>query len=553
MHSRGDGSRFMMAAFTSWPSIFWQREVIMYSHGRLSWLLLLLVWFAGCAAVPADNPVAHYRLPWTDDLKWSTVVTIADFPGETVDQQLAAAQAALAGKGGGTVYFPAGTYRFAESIKMQSNVILRGATPRGVTDARDAAYEPLTRFIFPAYKPVFEGAGTPNETAFKGIHAADPATASNVAVVNIAVDHGHIHFNDGPEKRSGRNRVVFGCVLKNAAQAAVDIPDVPFGQHAWQRFTRWHGGEAIRAFATENVLVANNRIPPSDASFLMPGYVIEARKDRKPMAVPGGEWFDYDNRGGIAVNSYPLGGSGNSPPDGTPETHPWGFRKGTVIRDNYIYCTGRSAIAFSGDGAVCSFNVIRFKKDVVRWTNTGKGQAWGSSTNDNRAATVRGWRWTLEGNDYEVYRNKASDSPYYINDGEGLMHEDHANSTIVDSKMINNKGNAYLCIYMTGGIDGLEVRGNDIRSPGGFDIFVVASRVNPDKKQPWFAFPCRNVSIVGNVTGAKGIRIEGAPAGNNRVEGNRHVGAEGVLVNAADAVVKDNVNYKVQEGTGRAK
>jgi len=35
---------------------------------------------------------------------------------------------------------------------------------------------------------------------------------------------------------------------------------------------------------------------------------------------------------------------------GTPESHPCGFRKGTVIRDNDIYCTGRTAISFTGDG-----------------------------------------------------------------------------------------------------------------------------------------------------------------------------------------------------------
>ena len=43
------------------------------------------------------------------------------------------------------------------------------------------------------------------------------------------------------------------------------------------------------------------------------------------------------------------------------------------------------------------------------------------------------------------------------------MHEDHVNATVKDSVLTNNRGNAYLSIYQTAGIDGLLVEGNDIR------------------------------------------------------------------------------------------
>jgi hypothetical protein len=162
----------------------------------------------------------------------------------------------------------------------------------------------------------------------------------------------------------------------------------------------------------------------------------------------------------------------------------------------------------------------------------------GTGTNDNRAIQMRGWRWTVEGNDYEVWRNKAGDSNYYINDGEGLMHEDHVNSTILDSKLIGNKGNSYLSMYKCAGIDGLVVRGNEIRTAGGIDaIYVVANRNKA-------TFPCRNVTIEGNVTAGSGIRIAGEPGEGNVVRGNRHEGPGGKLRNEAAADCRDNTGYE---------
>jgi hypothetical protein len=61
------------------------------------------------------------------------------------------------------------------------------------------------------------------------------------------------------------------------------------------------------------------------------------------------------------------------------------------------------------------------------------------------------------------------------------------------------------------------------------------------------AFPARRVSIVKNITRSNGIRIAGAPASDNVVKDNRHVGAKrGVIVNEASAVVEGNENYDVK-------
>lgn len=480
--------------------------------------------------LPTDDPTARCGLDWTGSLKWLNVVSIEDVEGSGVEQRLDRAQQIVVQRGGGVVYFPAGVYTFADSIRLRDGVVIRGAEPGKVTDARQEGYEPATRFEFPGYQPSFEGRGTPIETAFKGIYLEDPEHAGNCGVVNVAINRGHIDFAEGPEHRCGGNRLVYGCLLRNAAVADPRVPDVKGGQHAWQRFTHRHHA-AVAVKSSENVLIANNRLPKSGQdNFTMAGYLL----NDKPFDVV----FDYDNRPGLYINDFGLGGAGGSGPDGTPQTHPWGFRKGTVIRDNYIYCTGRCAISFSGDGAICADNVIRFEDNVWRPTVTGTNVTTGSATNDNRAVQMRGWRWTVRGNDYLVYRNWAADRRYRINDGEGLMHEDHVNSTVRDSTLIANKGNTYISIYKTAGIDGLLVRDNDIRTSGGIAaIYVVANRNSG-------AYECHNATIEGNTTAGSGIHIAGRPAENNAIRNNRHLGPGGKIINDADAVCENNTGYE---------
>jgi hypothetical protein len=500
-------------------------------------VLLAFLATPALAAPPTDDPAAKYGQAWTREVRWDNVVSIADFEGGSLEERLAVAQDAVAKKGGGVVFFPAGTYAFKEDVKLKSGVVLRGEEPRGVTDARKEGYDPPTKFLFPRYVPRLEGEGTPIDTAFKGISLQEPATASNCGVVHIAINRGHIHLDDdgSPRHRAGKNRLVLGCVLRNAAVADPAVPNAKIGQHSWQRFTqRHHAAVAVRG---SNLLVANNRLPKSgDDNFTMKDYVVRGRGKEKQVTLDE-VVFDYDNRPGLYVNDYGIGAAGGNPPDGTPETHPWGFRKGIVIRDNYIYATGRCAIAFCGDGVICAHNVIRFAKDVYRPTATGQNLTTGSSTNDNRAVQMRGWRWVVEGNDYEVFRNWAADRKYHINDGEGLMHEDHVNSTVRDSKLINNKGNTYISIYKTGGIDGLRIEGNTIRD----GIMAVADR-NSGRH------PCKNVRIVGNTTHGGRIHIAGHPAAGNVVKDNRNLGDEPArLINDAEAKLANNKGFTVTD------
>ncbi|MBN1442622.1 MAG: hypothetical protein JXA90_07935 [Planctomycetes bacterium] len=502
---------------------------------------LLLPRASRASPVPRADPAAHLSLAWTKLLPWERAVDISKVEGRSWEERLERAQKELSAQGGGVVYFPAGTYEMRESIRLADGIILRGADPEGATSAHDAAYDPPAKLVFPRYEPKLSGDGAPIDKAFRGIYLESPERGSGCGVVNISLNRAHVHFAESPEHKLGSNRLVVGCVLRNAAVADERVPDGTIGQKPWQRFTKWHH-PAVSVVAHENVLLANNRFVPSDDSFLMKGYAMKARRiaGRTSPVIEYDVLFDYDFRPGLASGGYCIGAPGGEEPSGTPETHPWGFRRGIVIRDNYVYSTGRNAILFAGDGVLCANNVIRIQKDVWRPTHTGRDESSGSSTTDTRAVQMRGWRWRVEGNDYEVWRNWCSDHKYHINDGEGLMHENHCNSHIVDSYLIGNRGNAYLSLYKTGGIDGLVVEDNDIRVDRGLAIFVEADH---DKQRRGH---CRNVTIARNTT-AGGILIAGEPASGNVVRGNRNVGARAPLRNRAKARLEENEGYEVTE------
>ncbi len=124
------------------------------------------------------------------------------------------------------------------------------------------------------------------------------------------------------------------------------------------------------------------------------------------------------------------------------------------------------------------------------------------------------------------------------------MHKGHCNSAVVDSKLINNRGNAYLSLYQTGGVDGLLIQGNTIRTDKGTSdgiagIFVDANRHGQQ-------YPCRNVHIIDNITAGSGIEIAGAPGERNLIAHNRHEGAGGKIIKRTSTELKDNIGYAVE-------
>ncbi len=539
---------------------------------------------AGNLDAPTDNPVRTFyadepdKVPdWTDEFPWDNVVSVDEFGG-TDAERFEKAQAEVVAAGGGVVYFPAGVYRFDDDLLVEDGVIIRGATPSDVTDAKQQDYRPKTQFEFPKYEPTFEGDGTPIDTAFKNIQLVDPEHASNVAVINVGINRGHIYFSDVHEPdedkihAAGVNRLVFGCRLTNTAYIDPTIPYTDFDQHPWQRWTARHRA-AIHIEAEENILVANNRIPESgDDNFLMKPFVVHRPLDgdTKPF-IPGnrpsekvvieeGVEFDFDNRPGIYVNEYgDIGPHGDDVPNATPDKYPWAFRKGIVVRDNYIYATGRTCISFTGDGTICADNVMRMPRGLWRPTCKGFETSNASSTNDNRAIRARGYRWTISGNDYEVYSNITYCRQHEIGDGEGIMHENHTNAIVRDSRIIDNVGNQYICIWRVE-VDGLLIARNEIHNVtgGGRGIWVLGVKRHIDDP-----CPVSNCRIIDNTikvredrspgTGREELLIMGDNPSDNVVRGNRYIGqGKGRLVNTAEATLEDNTGFEVFESQEEA-
>ncbi|MFW6061218.1 MAG: hypothetical protein ACOC93_00265 [Planctomycetota bacterium] len=515
--------------------------------------LALLVGCSASASLPAptDDPVASFRPnaddnrtelavdvvepDWVADLPWNRTVNIEEQPGQTDAERFRAGQAELRRRGGGVLYFPPGIYTFEEDIEIAEGVVLRGAAPGDPRDARDPNYALPSRLEFPKYEPNMTGSPTPIDTAFKVVRMAPEA--SNAGIVNLHVNRSRLYWPeaDTPEDaenphRVGRNRVVYGNIFTNTAGADPAVPDPNYAHHPHQRWTARHEA-AVKVFSAENTFVANNRIPESgDDNFEIPDYRLlkptrgSSLRFRQgdpsvTVTIPEGVIFDYDNRPGIYVNAFQMRGA-------TPQTHPHAFRKGTIIRNNYIYATGRSAIHFTGDGTLCLNNVIRFPADVWRPTATGRTITDGGSTNDTRALTARGWRYTIAGNDYVVHSNLAYDRTHHINDGEGLMHEEHDNCAVRDSKFVNNRGNRYICIWRPN-VDGLRIEGNTVGDDGDPAIHVLGS----DRS-------VKNLTIRDNKVTEGAIRVVAEEPENIEIEGNEYTADSGskIIVNDADWV-----------------
>jgi hypothetical protein len=124
------------------------------------------------------------------------------------------------------------------------------------------------------------------------------------------------------------------------------------------------------------------------------------------------------------------------------------------------------------------------------------------------------------------------------------MHEDHVNSTVKDAVLKGNKGNTYLSIYKTAGIDGLLIEGNDIRLGDGKQSIASGAAIFASADRTKDRFPCKNVTITKNVVAGGGILISGDPAENNVISGNRCVGPAGKLTNNAQAKLDGNENFE---------
>lgn len=492
---------------------------------------------------PADNPIAslygNNAYPWTNELKWGCVYNIKDFNGGNAGDRFNAARDAASANGGGVVYFPAGTYNFNDGIQLADGVVIRGDTP-GVKDAKSDSYQPPTKLVFPKYEPKLSGSGTPNDTAFKTITTSSPNTDSNIGLVDVEVNRAAIALRSDIDKGTNQNIVIFGVRSNNVAEPEPTVPDTSF-QEPWQRYSyRFATNIKVNAFA--NILVANNRVNDNITdNYDQPGYKIQARKNNSIITFEGGEVpFNYTNHYGIAVNRGKSGGFKNG---ATPQQEPGLFRKGIVIRDNWVYHTMRVAIHASGDGLIIKDNIVRDEAGKQWWVDpTGKKETTGAVTLENRAIDWSGANVLVDGNDYQVYRHRIGNSKYLSTDGEGILIQECCGGTVVNGATIsNNQGNAYIGLYKVRDIKDVKITGNRLNSniTNTSLIYVVADT----NDRP---FSVENVLVKDNQV-AGSILVKGSAGGSgNVIENNVGDGSGNISYSCSVNEVRNNQGFEVK-------
>ncbi len=488
---------------------------------------------------PRDNAIAtkygQNTYPWTDEIKWDCVYNIQDFAGKTMSDRLSAAIAAAAA--GGVIYFPAGIYEFNEHIYLSNNIVLRGETPR-VTDAKSQDYAPPSKLVFPQYIPQFSGNGTPNDAAFKKIFTRDSDHDSNLGLVNLDINRAGISIIGNSETGTNKNLVIFGIRSNNVADPDPQVPDLSF-QAPWMRFSDRFAAN-IKLQAKENILVANNRLndDPTDI-YEQPGYQVKSREQKSIITYAEGSkvTFNYTDHYGIVVNRSKSGGFQLA---ATPETEPGLFRKGIVIRDNWVYHTMRVGIQASGAGLVIQDNQIKDNPRKVAWVHPGGiREPRGADTFENRAIDWSGENVNISGNQYEVYRHRIMDSKYFSTDGEGILIQECCGGTRVNGAEIkHNLGNGYIGFYKTQDIKNVTIQGNTVlNSPGNNTplIYVVADTNN----RP---YSMQNVQVKDNrVEGS--ILVKASAGGTGNIVQNNQGNNQGAIEVSCHVTARDNQGF----------
>ncbi|MFB2920076.1 O-antigen ligase family protein [Aerosakkonema funiforme] len=426
---------------------------------------------ASSTSSPTDNAIAKRygdsAYPWTNNIKWNCVYNIKDFPGETILDRYNKARDAAVANGGGVVYFPAGIYQFTDNLYLKDGVVIRGETP-SLSDAKSTNYNPTTKFIFPKYEPKLSGSGTPNSTAFKKILTTSPNTDSNIGIINVDINRAGIYLLGDVDVVRSKNIIIYGIRSNNVADPIPNVPDRSY-QSPWLRYSHPFAAN-IKITADANVLVSNNRL--NDAitdNYDQPGYQIKAFDNKSTITYTEG-WkvpFHYGNHYGIVVDRTKAEGIElDFEPAADPNAEPGLFRKGIVIRDNWIYHTMRAAIRAAGDGLVIKDNQIKDQPNKQWWTNPwGNGLPIINVTYENRAIDWAGWNVLIQGNRYEVYRHQLLDTKNYSVDGEGILIQECCGGTQINGVFITeNEGNSYIGLYKTPYVKNVEITRNKLLS-----------------------------------------------------------------------------------------
>ena len=522
---------------------------------------------------PYDDMYGTSGSHWTDSISWSTIFSVEDYgaiANDTIDDLNSVESAIDAAylAGGGVVYFPQGKYKFSNTLKLKSGIILRGA--EFVNNiAKNDDFQPLSILEFPKYNPVFSDSGSANLNAFKSI-TGYTKSINNIGIVDLDINRARIEFhpsftligmnggqgtdaNYQPVEQN-RNCIIMGVRSNNAA---IPDPSVPaIGQNLWQRFS-WRFAANIDLFFAENVIVANCKLNDlsykrMDDSFDQPGYITTTSVVVTPDSLTR---FNYATHYGISVNRAKIMGTLEDKtlsiqpfiwyPD--PEQEPSLFARGVEILDNWVYKELRIAITASGLGLLIKGNISKDKTNKIAFLtpNGQKKNTNYSATYENRGIDFSGWDVRVEDNDVEAFDLGWPGTSYRSIDGEGIMNQGNSGGSNVNGLVIiNNKVNskssnatnpAYSC-YSMEEVFNVICKHNTILGPNGYYLFSATKG----------AKLLNNVVIDSNYVGT--MNISGISGGSgNFVRYNTRLGSNygqvntGIINSTCNVSVSDNI------------
>ena len=487
--------------------------------------LLLGSTFAALAQAPTDNPYQTKYNPdihWTNDILWSnTVDATAGANGlSTVSSDSVANTtnlnnliATTSTTGGGVIFIPAGTYYFADSIELQSNVVLRG--PASIQDsATSADFAPPARLVFPIMMDTaaaITGNGLDRTKYFKRIKAA--SRAENTGLVNLDINGAVIMvfpqeaYADSTNAAGTQTRIPRdynqNVIMMGIRQNHAVLPDpyIPRQDHEnWQRMG-WRFTPNIGLYVSENAVVANCRLndyennnvhPIVHMQYRQPGYKANNESDatKSCSSIPAdgsGSIFKYTDHYGVIINKTKItnvGGAYATPiyesynlwgaiKTAEPDEEPDYYAKGVEVLDNWVFATQRVKLHVGGLGMIVKNNELhdlpRSQKDrFVNPTGQDCKATPGQTTFEDRGIDWAGWDVELSNNFIETYPtnvNAAGPS----NAGEGILLQNDAGTTVngflVDNNVLSGE-NSYIGVYKTYDVNNVNITNNRFENLG---------------------------------------------------------------------------------------
>lgn len=215
------------------------------------------------AGAPTDNAVAAFYdgddgyPAWTDEIRWADVIDMASYAkGSTAFEKFENARDELAVRGGGVLYYPAGTYDFSDGpfdgptgrgLMLKSGVVIRGEAPAGrPSAARDGKLSLGTRFVFKTQKRADHDVPRDwNLIGLAPIAGKGPASVSNVGIAWVHLVGATVYF--GPDLAWGETWSTAKSWKSGYAKDAWKARK-PDGTHPGDPFLGAPGSEAGGAF-----------------------------------------------------------------------------------------------------------------------------------------------------------------------------------------------------------------------------------------------------------------------------------------------------------------